>query len=307
MFTAVAANQHEDYMILMKSSPSRLGPVPATPLTGATTAARRGVVTVGVAVFAASAIVVGIVGLVWGDFAAVWQPVPAQLPGRVVLAYETALILIASGLGLLWHRSARLCAGVLAFLYFVFAMLWLPRVAAYPRALGVWNGVFEQLALVAAAITYFAALALPNGNRKLQRIARILFGVCLLSFGATHFDALKETATLVPRWLPPSPRFWAAATGVFHIAAGVAIVTNVRAVLASRLFTVMLIGFGVLVWAPRLVANLHVHQVWAGNAINFTLIGAAWLMADSIAAAGTISTTRLEGDSPDPSPSTFLR
>jgi hypothetical protein len=38
------------------------------------------------------------------------------------------------------------------------------------------------------------------------------------------------------------------------------------------------------VWAPRLIAGPHVHQVWAANAVNFTLIGAAWLMADSIAA-----------------------
>jgi uncharacterized membrane protein YphA (DoxX/SURF4 family) len=199
-----------------------------------------------------------------------------------VLAYVTALVFIASGIGLLSPRSAKLSAAVLAFLYFAFALLWLPRVVAYPRALGTWNGVCEQLALVAAAITYLGGLAMPDAER-LRRVARLVFGVCLLSFGATHFDALKETADLVPSWLPPSQRFWAAATGVFHIAAGLAILSGVRAVLASRLFTAMLITFGVLVWAPRLVANLHAHQVWAGNAVNFTLIGAAWLMADSIA------------------------
>lgn len=240
--------------------------------------------SIGVCVYAGSAVVLGLVGLAWGDFAAVWQPVPTELPGRVVLAYLTAIVLIASGIGLLWWRSARVSAAILAVLYFVFAMLWLPRVIAYPRILGTWNGVFEQLALVAAAITYLAALRAPNDSAEsLRRTARILFGVCLLSFGATHFDALKETAALVPPWLPPSPRFWAAATGVFHIAAGLAILTGVRALLAARLFTAMLIGFGALVWAPRLVANGHVHQVWAGNAINLTLIGAAWLMADSIA------------------------
>ncbi|HKN66492.1 MAG TPA: DoxX family membrane protein [Gemmatimonadaceae bacterium] len=241
-------------------------------------------VSVGVRVYAASAIVLGLVGLVWGDFAAVWQPVPTGLPARTALAYLTALVFVASGAGLLWRRSARASACVLAALYFLFAILWLPRVAAYPRALGVWNGVFEQLALVAAAVTYFAAASAPNDTtRRWQWMMRLLFGVCLLSFGATHFAALKETAALVPPWLPPSPRFWAAATGVFHLAAGLAILSNWKAVLASRLFTAMLIGFGILVWAPRLIANIHVHQVWAGNAVNFTLIGAAWLMADAIA------------------------
>jgi hypothetical protein len=70
---------------------------------------------------------------------------------------------------------------------------------------------------------------------------------------------------------------------VFHIAAGLAILLDVRAVLAARLFTAMLICFGLLVWAPKLVKDPHVHMVWAGNAINLTLIGAAWLMADAIA------------------------
>jgi hypothetical protein len=107
---------------------------------------RGSVVTVGVRVYAASAAILGLVGLAWGDFADVWQPVPTELPGRTVLAYLTAIVLIASGIGLLWRRSARMSAIVLALLYFVFAMLWLPRVAAYPRALGTWNGVFEQLA-----------------------------------------------------------------------------------------------------------------------------------------------------------------
>lgn len=250
----------------------------------AATMARSSVVTLGVRVFAASAVMLGLVGLVWGDFAAVWQPVPDVLPARPVFAYLTAILFIASGIGLLWRRSARPSALVLAVLYVVFAMLWLPRVAAHPRILGVWNGVFEQLALVAAAVTYFAAVAEANdGTAWLERAARLLFGVCLLSFGATHFEALKQTAAMVPAWLPPSQRFWAAATGVFHLAAGVAIFLDVYAVIASRLFTAMLIGFGVLVWLPALAGNVHAHQVWAGNAVNLTLIGAAWVMADAIA------------------------
>lgn len=272
-------------MIMTSSFQSRLSRTPAPqPESESSTESSGSAVTLGVYVYAASAVVLGLVGLVWRDFAAVWQPVPTEVPGRVALAVLTAIVFIASGVGLLWRRSARASAATLALLYFVFAMLWLPRVISYPRILGTWNGVFEQLALVAAALTYVAALAEPNERAmRLRRVARVLFGVCLLSFGATHFDALKETADLVPQWLPPSRRFWAAATGIFHIAAGLAILFDVRAMLASRLFTAMLITFGVLVWAPRLVANLHVHQVWAGNAVNLTLIGAAWLMADSIA------------------------
>jgi uncharacterized membrane protein len=271
--------------ISTQSRPDRSANVPpSTPDSTQFADIRDGVVTTGVRVYAASAVVLGLVGLVWVDFAAVWQPVPAELPGRAAFAILTALAFIASGIGLLRRRSADVSASALALLYFLFAILWLPRVAAHPSSLGTWNGVFEQLALVAAAVTYCASIAGPSQNaERLHRLARLLFGVCLLSFGATHFYALKETANMVPKWLPPSSRFWAAATGVFHIAAGLAILSNRHAVLASRLFTAMLITFGVLVWAPRLFSNAHVHQVWAGNAVNFTLIGAAWVMADAIA------------------------
>jgi hypothetical protein len=44
----------------------------------------------------------------------------------------------------------------------------------------------------------------------------------------------------------------------------------------------MMVGFGVLVWAPMLIAQPS-HFNWAGNAINLALTGAAWVIADSIA------------------------
>ncbi|HVS76570.1 MAG TPA: hypothetical protein VHE11_06520, partial [Steroidobacteraceae bacterium] len=44
----------------------------------------------------------GALGIVSGDFAMVWQPVPAGLPGREVLAYLFAVVALAGGAGLLW-------------------------------------------------------------------------------------------------------------------------------------------------------------------------------------------------------------
>ncbi len=51
--------------------------------------------------------------------------------------------------------------------------------------------------------------------------------------------------------------------------------------LAARLLTAMIIGFGALVWAPSLFTHPGEHMVWAGNAINPALMGAAWVVADS--------------------------
>jgi len=71
--------------------------------------------------FAVVLIGLGILGLVKGDFAPGWQPVPASMPGRQLLAYLCALICIACGLGVLWRRTAALAARVL----FAWLLAWL--------------------------------------------------------------------------------------------------------------------------------------------------------------------------------------
>lgn len=236
-------------------------------------------------VYGLGAVALGLVGLVWGDFATVWQPVQAGLPYRAALAYVAAVCLLSAGLAIQWRRSAPAGLLVLAILYFIFALLWLPRVVGYPHIFATWGGFLEQMALVAGAAVVYASSLPADSARAIRtsRIGRLSFGVCALSFGLGHFFAIPETAGMVPKWVPPGQQFWAVATGVAHLLAGIAILSGVLAVLASRLLTVMLITFGALVWAPSLFARPQVHMVWAGNAINLTLIGAAWAVADSIA------------------------
>ena len=47
-------------------------------------------ISLGQRVFGLAAVALGVVGLVWDDFALVWQPVPANLPGRAMLAYAAS-------------------------------------------------------------------------------------------------------------------------------------------------------------------------------------------------------------------------
>ncbi|MGI8961444.1 MAG: hypothetical protein ACR2IV_17120 [Bryobacteraceae bacterium] len=174
---------------------------------------------------------------------------------------------------------------VLAILYFIFALLWLPRVVAYPWIFGTWGGVFEQLSLVAAAVVVYAFLESPDSALapRIGQIGRVVYGICVVSFALNHFCAITETANMVPRWIPPGQHFWAVVTGVAHLLAAIAILSGVLAVLASRLLTLMLILFGALVWMPGLFVHPGEHMVWAGNAINLAMAGAAWVIADWIA------------------------
>jgi uncharacterized membrane protein YphA (DoxX/SURF4 family) len=243
---------------------------------------------IGLRVYGYGAVALGMVGLVWGDFALVWQPVPGNVPDRTALAYAVAGVLLAAGLAVQWERTARAGAIALTTLYALcVGLLHIPRVVARPSDLSNWAGVAEQLALVAGGLVAYAIALRIDGraSARLTRFARRIFAVCLFSFGLVHFYYLDATASYVPAWLPPAQVFWACATGIAHWAATVAIITGILASTAARLLTVMFIVFGVLVHAPSIFIDPASHLNWTANAMNLALIGASWVIADTIGEA----------------------
>jgi uncharacterized membrane protein YphA (DoxX/SURF4 family) len=236
-------------------------------------------------IYGLGAVALGLVGLAFGDFAAVWQPVPDGLPGRAAMAYGVAVALLLAGLAVNWRGTAKAGAGVLTFLFILcVVLLHIPRIVAHPLAFVGWSGAAEQLALAAAGLILFAS-ATGTGRAQaaqLSKFGQIIFGVCLLVFGAAHFVYLDFTAAMVPKSLPPGQLFWAAATGGAHIAAGLAILSGILARVAAILATAMFAAFSLLVHIPALLTDIHSHLNWAANAVNLTLVGAAWVVADSI-------------------------
>jgi len=240
--------------------------------------------SLGIYLFAAGAIALGLIGLGWGDFATDWQRVVPTVPFRPLLAYATAIFELAAGIALCWGPSARAGALLLTAIFSVFALLWVPRIAGNPRIYDSWGNLFEELSAVIAGLVLCAQLARRDSAfaRSEPLVAR-LYGICVISFGVVHLVGFAGLPAWIPAWIPPGPLFWAYATTVGFFLAAPAILFGLLAPLAARLLAVMILSFEVFVWFPKLFAAPHEHFIWSGNGIALALAGAAWVVADSIA------------------------
>jgi uncharacterized membrane protein len=246
----------------------------------------------GYRLFAAALIGLGVLGLVSGDFASVWQQIPIEhLPFRALLAYAIAALELATGIGLLFRRSAPIASCVLV----IFLLLWavllkLPAVVTAPHIEANWLGLAEVTVMVAGAWIVLTAFATDRLQQSLPgslvgaaglRNARILFALSLLPIGLSHFFYPNETAAFVPPWLPVRAA-WGYLTGAGDILAGIAILLGWWPRLAATTVAAMLTIVTVLVWTPGLTPAANGLQFQTtGFLISATIAAAAWIVADS--------------------------
>src|SRR2546430_9631987 len=94
----------------------------------------------GHAVFAATLITLGILGLIKGDFTPIWLPVPKGVPAREVLVYLSAVVPLVSGIGLLWQRAAAVASRVLLGLLLAWLLLLdVPHLLLHPGMELTWE------------------------------------------------------------------------------------------------------------------------------------------------------------------------
>ena len=239
-------------------------------------------------VFAVVFVALGVLGLVYGDFALVWQPVPPGLPGRSLLAYVCALTMLAVGVGLLFRQSVRLATTVL----FVYVLLWLvllrvPALFAAPLIEASWLGCGETSVLVAGAWVLFAlthaqdtALKDRIAGERGVRGAGMLYGLALVPCGLAHLVYSKQTADFVPAWLP-GPTLWAYLTGVAYLAAAAAVLLGMFARRAAGLSALMMGLFTLLVWVPGVYRSPGDRFQWTAMLISSSLSAGAWVVAAS--------------------------
>jgi len=228
-----------------------------------------------------AAILFGVFTLAWRDFND-WQQISAlgNIPSHQILARIAAAIEIFGGVAIQWRKTARAGAIALGSIFLVFALLWIPRIIREPLVYDRWGNFFEQFSQFAGALIVYATVGNSEQAPRTARSGYVLFGICVVSFTLEQLIYLSGTASFVPRWIPPGQMFWAITTTIAFAVAAIALLSGRSALLAARLLTAMIIGFGLLVWLPAPFANPHDLTSWAGNAQNLSIAGAAWIVAD---------------------------
>jgi hypothetical protein len=222
--------------------------------------------------FGVAALAFSLIILVWHDYNG-WHPARA-------IVYAVAAALVFGGVAIQLRRTTKTGALVLVAVYLVFALRCVPGIITAPRIYNSWGNFFEQFSLVGGAALVYARLSSIWSRETRNRVGAILVGLCSVSFTLEQAFYLRATATLVPKWLPPSQMFWAVATTVFFALAAIALLTNRIALLAARLLTWMLVLFGLLVWLPLLHSAPRSHTNWSETIETLAIAGTAWILAD---------------------------
>jgi uncharacterized membrane protein len=242
--------------------------------------------------FAIGMIGLGILALIYGDFALVWQPVAAWVPARTFLAYCAGVLMLLGGIGLLYPATAKWSIRILFPYLVVWVLLKVPALFVAPKMEAVWLGVGELIVLMIGGwilclrlggVPEESWLSFATSERAIS-IARVIFGLSLIPIGLSHIVYLKQTVEFVPAWLPPNREFWAYLTGAGQIASGLGIIFSVLPKAAAWAEAGQISLYTLLVWVPAIMAAPTKRLPWTAFFISWAIASGAWAVAQDMAA-----------------------
>lgn len=175
-------------------------------------------------------------------------PKHTWITDHVLLVYLSGALLLLAGVCIVLGKkllpaSLLLGTGLLLIFCFYFIPYQLMALSNY-RHYGDWENAAKELALAGGALVI----------ARTKRLGIILFALTIISFSIDHFVYAHEAAGYVPAWVP-NPVLWLYITGSALLAAGIAILFDIKRKLGATLLGVMIFIWVIILHIPRVIAG----------------------------------------------------
>lgn len=229
--------------------------------------------------FAISLIAFGVLHVVAGDFVTGRAPAwPAGVPGQLVWAWLSGLVVAAAGAAILVDRRAFRTASIAA----AFVAVWslarhVPLVLADRTVGGEWTQAGKALVVITGLLVV-GGTRQAGAERRFVWAGRIGLGVFMLLTGVQHFLFTPFVATLVPGWIPGAV-FWTRFAGIALITGGAGLLLPRVVHVAALLSGAMILSWVPLVHLPLALTEPDRLNEWQAFFEAFGFAGIAFVIA----------------------------
>lgn len=192
-----------------------------------------------------------------GHFAAVWQPVPQALAGRLILAHANGVLVVGRlGAGpLARHTRGPAALALSAYCALWFVLLHVPLVLASGAVADRCSGLGENATLIVGGLLVYADVTVacvprwirPLPGARAVRLGRVLFAPAAFRMSREHLAHPCGNADFPPQWLAHRMG-WGYLVGFGYIATGLAILWRTLPRLASVVAASMMSALTALCW-----------------------------------------------------------
>lgn len=240
------------------------------------------------AFYAIALIAFGIQHFLTGDFITGRAPVwPAAIPGQWIMAYTSGFVFIISGVCVLINKYARVALAITGIVILIWAGLRnCYEIIVMPTYSALLTNTCKSLVLGTGAFIVAQTCAMegssPLLNKWITRLAlagNYVMGFFLLIAGVQHFLFAEFVQFLVPTWMPGAV-FWTYFTGIALAAAGIGILTGIKAMWATLLAGGMVLAWVFLLHLPRAVVQANQNE-WTAVFEALAVSGILFLLANT--------------------------
>jgi uncharacterized membrane protein len=212
--------------------------------------------------FAVALIGWGIIHFLVGDFIVGRAPAwPESVPGKIVWAYASGLLLIVTAAAIIYPTRS-IVAGRVGSVAGLLILIWAGGRNLIHVVLNLDYGF--MLTNLGKSITIGSGVLLISLRDKKKWVftfSSICIGIFFLIGGIQHFIFIDFVKTLVPRWIPGDV-FWSYVAGVGLLASGIALVTGVLRKLAALIASWMVFVWFLILHIPRGFGETASYNEW---------------------------------------------